>query len=224
MSIWIIVLLVMVLSFIVQQVLQSKFEKYGKIRTYGGLTGAQIAEKMLRDNGIYDVQVTSVPGTLTDHYNPQTKTVNLSAAVYSTNSIAAAAVAAHECGHAVQDAEGYIPLRFRNTLVPVANLGSRFSWLLIIAGLLFSALSLMKLGIFAFCAVVLFQLITLPVEFNASNRAMAALEGGGFMEHEELRQTGKVLKAAALTYVAAALTSILQLARLLLIFNRGNRR
>ena len=210
MSIWIIVLLVMVLSFIVQQVLQSKFEKYGEIRTYGGLTGAQIAEKMLRDNGIYDVQVTSVPGTLTDHYNPQTKTVNLSAAVYSTNSIAAAAVAAHECGHAVQHATGYAPLRLRSALVPVVTFANRTVQWVLLAGVLFLNVfpSLLWLGIILFAMTTLFSLVTLPVEINASTRAVAWLERAGITDWETEAMAKDALKWAAYTYIIAAIGSL----------------
>ena len=210
MSIWIIVLLVMVLSFIVQQVLQSKFEKYGSIRMSGGMTGAQIAEKMLRDNGIYDVKVTSVPGTLTDHYNPQTKTVNLSAEVYSANSIAAAAVAAHECGHAVQHATGYAPLRLRSALVPVVTFANRtVQWVLLAGVLLINILpSLLWLGIILFAMTTLFSLITLPVEVNASIRAVSWLERAGITDWETEAMAKDALKWAAYTYIIAAIGSL----------------
>lgn len=210
MSIWIIVLLVMVLSFIVQQVLQSKFEKYGSIRTSGGMTGAQIAEKMLRDNGIYDVKVTSVPGTLTDHYNPQTKTVNLSAGVYSANSIAAAAVAAHECGHAVQHATGYAPLRLRSALVPVVTFANRtVQWVLLAGVLMINVFpSLLWIGIILFAMTTLFSLITLPVEIDASVRAVSWLERAGITDWETEAMAKDALKWAAYTYIIAAVGSL----------------
>lgn len=210
MSIWIIVLLVMVLSFIVQQVLQNKFQKYGAIRTPGGMTGAQIAQKMLRDNGIYDVQVTSVGGTLTDHYNPQTKTVNLSADVYSKSSIAAAAVAAHECGHAVQHARGYAPLKFRSALVPVVTFANRtVQWVLLAGVLMINIIpSLLWVGIALFAMTTLFSLVTLPVEINASSRAVAWLEQAGVTDWETEEMAKDALKWAAYTYVIAAVGSL----------------
>lgn len=210
MSIWIIVLLVMVLSFIVQQVLQNKFQKYGAIRTPGGMTGAQIAQKMLRDNGIYDVQVTSVGGTLTDHYNPQTKTVNLSADVYSKSSIAAAAVAAHECGHAVQHARGYAPLKFRSALVPVVTFANRtVQWVLLAGVLMINIIpSLLWVGIALFAMTTLFSLVTLPVEINASSRAVAWLEQAGVTDWETEEMARDALKWAAYTYVIAAIGSL----------------
>ena len=172
--------------------------------------------------GIYDVEIRRVSGNLTDHYDPRTKTVNLSDSVYGSTSIAAIGVAAHECGHAMQDAQGYAPLRFRSALVPVANFGAQLSWPLIIIGLLLGGSSLVSLGILLFSLAVLFQLVTLPVEYNASHRAVALLDSIGILQGQEVGQTRKVLNAAALTYVAAAAASILQLFRLLILF--GNRR
>ena len=190
------------------------------------MTGRDVALKMLHDNGIYDVQVTHTPGQLTDHYNPANKTVNLSEGVYESNSIMAAAVAAHECGHAIQHQRNYVPLTLRSAIVPVANIGSTLAWPLILIGLLFNSQmghNLIMIGIIAFSFAVIFQLVTLPVEFNASSRALHFLNDTGMLSHEELRGTRKVLKAAALTYVASAAAAILQLLRLVILFG-GNRR
>ena len=214
-----------VASYAVQSSLKSKFSTYSKTPLSNGMTGAQVAEKMLRDNGINNVKVTQIEGQLTDHYNPATLTVNLSRNVYYGSRVAAAAVAAHECGHAMQDNEGYAPLRFRSALVPVANFGSSLSWPLILLGLVFGGLGspLVEIGILMFSLAVLFQLVTLPVEFNASSRALHFLNDTGMLSHEELRGTRKVLKAAALTYVASAAAAILQLLRLVLLFGGRDR-
>ena len=192
------------------------------VRSRCGITGEEAARQLLRSQGIYDVTIRRVPGNLTDHYDPRTKTVNLSEGVYGSSSIAAIGVAAHECGHAMQDAQDYAPLRFRSALVPVANFGAQLSWPLIIIGLLLGGSSLVSLGILLFSLAVLFQLVTLPVEYNASHRAVALLDSIGILQGQEVGQTRKVLNAAALTYVAAAAASILQLFRLLILF--GNRR
>lgn len=205
---------------------KTTFSKYSKVRSMSGITGAQAAEKILNSQGIYDVRIGRVSGNLTDHYNPSDKTLNLSDSVYSSTSVAAIGVAAHECGHAIQHAKGYAPLNFRTALVPVANFGSSISWILIIIGLFINSRSSMTLiyaGILCFSLAVLFQLVTLPVEFNASSRALAILEQNGTLGSTELGQTKKVLSAAALTYVAAAAASILQLLRLIALFG-GNRR
>lgn len=183
------------------------------------------AERILHREGIYDVTVQHVSGNLTDHYDPRNKTLNLSDTVYGSDSVAAVGVAAHECGHAIQHAKGYAPLQFRSILVPVANFGSSISWFLILAGLFIggnSAQWLINAGIFAFSLAVLFQLVTLPVEFNASGRALKILEADGMLYGEEIKQSRNVLSAAALTYVAAAAASILQLLRLIILF--GGRR
>ena len=187
------------------------------------MTGREAAEKILRANGIYDVTVRHIPGNLTDHYDPRNKTLGLSDATYGSASVAAIGVAAHECGHAVQHATGYAPLKFRGALVPVANFGSAIAWPLILIGLVInsnSALLFIDLGILLFSAAVLFQIVTLPVEFNASNRAVNALEKSGMLYPEEIRQTKAVLGAAALTYVASAASAILQLLRLIIIGGR----
>ena len=204
----------------------STYARYARVGARCGMTGAEAAKRLLNSQGIYDVTVRRVPGKLTDHYDPRNKTVNLSESVYGSTSIAAIGVAAHECGHAMQDAGGYVPLRVRGALVPVANFGAQISWPLILIGLLFSSGSssmLITLGILMFSLSVLFQLVTLPVEFNASSRAVNLLDRTGILAGQEVGQTRQVLSAAALTYVAAAAASILQLFRLLYLFG-GNRR
>jgi Zn-dependent membrane protease YugP len=221
---WIIFIGVMIASWLVQQNLQRKFKKYSAVRNESGLTGQQIAEKMLRDNGIYDVRVTHVSGQLTDHYNPVTKTVNLSQGVYESNSVMAAAVAAHECGHACQHAENYAPIIWRTKLVPITNICSRLWYFVLIIGVVLSSLtigtSLIYVSIAMFLAVILFQLVTLPCEFNASNRALKTLERYSILELAEVPQAKKVLTAAALTYVTSLVVSMLQLLRLLMSVRR----
>ncbi len=201
---------VMVLSFIVQQTLQSRFDKYSKIRNTGGLTGAEVAERMLRENGIYDVQVVSIDGTLTDHYNPQTKMVNLSRNVYYGNSIAAAAVAAHECGHVLQHATGYAPLRMRTALVPVVQFSSMLvQWVLLAGVLLINVFpNLIWLGIALFAMTTLFSIVTLPVEVNASARAVNWLTLNNVADYETRPLAIDALKWAAYTYFIAAIGSI----------------
>ncbi len=204
----------------------SVFRRYSQVRSHAGMTGREAAEKILRANGIYDVRVQHISGNLTDHYDPRNKTLSLSDATYQSASVAAIGVAAHECGHAVQHHVGYAPLKIRGALVPVANFGSMAAWPLIIMGLLINsngAMILINLGILLFSAAVLFQIVTLPVEFNASSRAVQVLENTGMLYPEEIQATKKVLGAAALTYVASAASMILQLLRLLLISGRRNR-
>ena len=210
MGIWTIMIVTMVASLIIQQVLQSKFNKYSKERISNGMTGAQVAEKMLRENGIFDVKVTSTPGMLTDHYNPTTKTVNLSEGVYSSCSVAAAAVAAHECGHAVQHAYGYTPLAMRSALVPVVNLASNLvSWVLLAGVLMIERFPmLIWIGIALFATTTLFSFITLPVEINASKRAIAWLDNAGITDYYTAPKAVDALKWAAYTYVIAALGSL----------------
>ncbi|HJA67169.1 peptidase [Lachnoclostridium sp. An169] len=204
---------------------RSVFGRYSQVRSYSGLTGREAAEQILRRNGIYDVRVVHIPGNLTDHYDPRNRTLGLSDTVYGSSSVAAIGVAAHECGHAVQHAEGYTPLAIRGALVPVANFGSSLAWPLILIGLLINSqvsVLLIDLGIILFSAAVLFQLVTLPVEFNASGRAVKVLESSGMLRGDEVGEVKKVLGAAALTYVAGAASAILQLLRLLII--TGGRR
>ncbi len=219
------VLIGIVLSLIASGRVKSTFAKYSQVRNSRGLTGAQAAEQVLRAAGIYDVRIERINGNLTDHYDPRTKVLRLSDSVYGQTSVAAVGVAAHECGHAIQHAKGYAPLKLRSTLVPIANFGSKLAWPLIIFGLFISGESSMLLinaGIIAFLAAVAFQLVTLPVEFNASNRAIRMIADSGMMYGEEIKGAKKVLSAAALTYVASAATSILQLLRILMI--TGGRR
>ena len=207
---WILVIVVGLVGMLVQFKLKSVFAKYSKVLSPGGLTGAQIAQKMLNDNGIYDVKVTSVQGQLTDHYNPANKTVNLSSDVFQMNSVAAAAVAAHECGHAVQHKVGYGPLRLRSALVPAVNISSKLSMIVIIIGLLIINVfpALFWVGIAMFGMVLLFSLVTLPVEFNASSRALAWLKSSNTLSDTELSQAREALSWAASTYVVAALSSL----------------
>lgn len=220
------VLIGVVLSLIASGRVKSTFSKYANVRNSRGITGAQAAEQVLHRAGIVDVRVERVGGNLTDHYDPRTKVLRLSDSVYGQTSVAAVGVAAHECGHAIQHAKGYAPLKLRSTLVPIANFGSKIAWPLIIFGLFLSGESstlLINIGIIAFLGAVVFQLITLPVEFNASNRAIRMLADSGIMYGEEIRGAKKVLSAAALTYVASAATAILQLLRIL-ILTGGRRR
>ncbi len=208
--IWIIVILVMLVSYIVQATLQSRFNRYSKVPMNGGMTGAEVAQKMLRDNGIYDVKVASVSGTLTDHYNPQTKIVNLSEEVFSGRSIAAAAVAAHECGHALQHAQGYAPLRLRSALVPVVTFANNtVQWVLLLGVLLINVTpSLLWLGIALFAMTTFFSLVTLPVEINASQRAVAWLSGTRITDVTTTPMARDALKWAAYTYIIAAIGSL----------------
>ena len=217
--IWIIMGAVMILSYVIQYMLQKRFDKYSRIATANGLTGADVARKMLSDNGITDVQVTCIPGKLTDHYNPATKTVNLSEAVYSTNSIAAAAVAAHECGHVIQHATGYLPLKMRTALVPAVSFSSNIvSWVLL-AGVIFINIfpALLWIGIALFALTTLFSFITLPVEVNASSRAVAYLDNTGIASYETRPMAQDALKWAAYTYVIAALGSLATLVYYIMI-------
>lgn len=231
------VLPALILSLVSSAMVKSRFAQYNKVATSKGITGAQAAEILMRANGITDVKITHISGQLTDNYNPTNKTLNLSDATYSSTSIAAVGVAAHETGHAIQYKVGYGPLKLRSTLVPVANIGSRFGPVLAIAGLAFGAsnqfseqLSIFQLitniGLVLFGMSVLFYIVTLPVEFNASSRALKILkETGVFTENEEIAGAKRVLTAAAMTYVASALTAIGSFLRLLLITNsRNNRR
>ena len=212
------------ISLFAQFLVNSRFSKYSRVRSRSGMTGAQAAERILQSQGIYDVAIQRVSGKLTDHYDPRNKTLNLSDAVYASTSVAAVGVAAHECGHAIQHARGYAPLSFRSALVPVANIGSQLSWLFIILGIFFGGShTLIMLGILMFSAAVLFQLVTLPVEFNASGRALKLLSETGILQKDEVSDTRKVLSAAALTYVAAATTAVLQLLRLLRLFGGNDR-
>ncbi len=210
MNIWLILILVMLLSMIVQGMLQSRFRKYSKVPVGNGMSGAEVAMKMLNDNGIYDVKVVPTQGMLTDHYNPTTKTVALSEGVYSSRSVAAAAVAAHECGHAVQHAKGYAPLKLRSALVPVVNFASNIvQWILLLGVLLMNVFpGLLWFGIILFAATTLFSFVTLPVEINASQRAVAWLSHAGITDANTQPMAIDALKWAAYTYVIAAIGSL----------------
>lgn len=222
---YVLVLLGVVICMVASAKMNSTFNKYSRIRNHSGMTGRDAAEQILHREGLYDVRIEHISGNLTDHYDPRTKVVRLSDATYNSTSVAALGVAAHECGHAVQHATGYVPLKIRGSLVPVANFGSSIAWPLIILGLFFNGRSsamFINFGILAFSLAVLFQIVTLPVEFNASNRALKILGNSGMLYESEVKDTRKVLTAAALTYVAGAASAILQLLRILLLTN--NRR
>ncbi len=221
------VLIGVILSLIASARVKGTFNKYSQMRNSRGMTGAQAAEQVLHGAGIYDVRIERVAGNLTDHYDPRSKVLRLSDTVYGQTSVAAVGVAAHECGHAIQHAKGYGPLKFRSVLVPVANFGAKIAWPLILVGLLINSESswfIMQAGIIAFSLAVLFQIVTLPVEFNASNRAIRVLADRGMMYGEEIVAAKKVLNAAALTYVASAAASILQLLRLIILTGGRRRR
>lgn len=220
---YLLVLIGALLSILASARVNSTFHKYAGVRSMTGLTGAQAAQKILQYHGIYDVQIRHVSGELTDHYDPRNKTLNLSDATYAKTSVAAVGVAAHECGHALQHKENYGPLALRSALVPAANIGSKLGIPLILLGIILSYNQvLIQIGIWVFFLAVLFQIVTLPVEFNASSRAVAALDQFGILAGQEVSDCRKVLRAAALTYVAAAASAILQLLRLILLFG-GNR-
>lgn len=223
---YILVVIGAVICMIASARVKGTFNKYSQLRSMSGMNGAQVAQRVLQAAGIYDVQVRHVSGSLTDHYDPRTKTVNLSDPVYNATSVAALGVAAHECGHAIQHAKSYAPLSIRSALVPIANFGSMLAWPVILIGLFFNTRSsglIIDIGILLFSAAVLFQLVTLPVEFDASRRALVMLRTQCILSDDELKYTRKVLKSAALTYVASAAAAILQLLRIILITN-GRRR
>jgi hypothetical protein len=204
--------------------LKRTFATYRNIPSMSGMTGAQAAQRILHMAGVYDVQVVPIQGELTDHYDPRTKKVCLSQPIYNKTSLAAVGVAAHECGHAIQHNTNYAPLSVRSAIVPVANLGSQLSWPLFLIGLIFSVRPLLLIGILLFSAAVLFQLVTLPVEFNASARALKLLEADNILAQQEVPGARKVLFAAALTYVAALASSVLQLLRLVILAGGGRKR
>ena len=203
--------------------LNSVYGKYRKVRSASGMTGAEAAQRILRAAGISDVSIGMVNGSLSDHYDPISKRVNLSREIYEGTSLASVGVAAHECGHAIQHATNYLPLNFRSMIVPIANIGSSLSWPLFLVGLIFSIGPLLTVGILLFAMAVLFQLVTLPVEFNASKRALHMLGSTGILGEQEKKGAKAVLQAAALTYVAALMASILQLLRLVALSRRRRR-
>lgn len=222
---YILVIIGAVICLLASARVKSTFRKYNRVRSMSGMTGAQAAERILQAAGIYDVSVQHVSGELTDHYDPRNKVLRLSDSTYASPSVAAVGVAAHECGHAIQHQKSYAPLSIRSAIVPVANFGSAIAWPLIIIGMFITSNTgtlLINIGILCFSLAVLFQLVTLPVEFNASSRAIRILGDTGILDSQELKSTRKVLGAAALTYVAGAAAAILQLLRLLLLFGGRN--
>ena len=198
------------------------FRKYSRYGSKRGITGAQAAQQILNDAGIYDVQIRHISGDLTDNYNPGNKTLNLSDSVYGSTSIAAVGVAAHECGHAIQHNVGYIPIKIRGAIVPVVNLGSKLSWPVIIMGVILGSFNMLNIGILLFALTLVFQIVTLPVEFNASSRALKILDKSGMLYKDEVRGAKRVLTAAAMTYITATVSTLLQLLRLVLLFGRRN--
>ena len=219
---YILIIIGVIITLAASSKMNSAFRRYSKVRSHSGLTGAQAATKILNYAGIYDVVVERVSGNLTDHYDPRSKVLRLSDATYNATSVAAIGVAAHECGHAMQDKEAYAPLKLRGSLVPVANIGSNLSWVFIILGIVMGAnQTLLNIGILLFSLAVIFQLVTLPVEFNASSRALRVLKVSAMMYDDEVEDTRKGLSAAALTYVASAAAAILSLLRLVILFGGG---
>ena len=214
---YILVVIGMIICLLASARVKSTYAKFDKVRSHVGITAAEAAERILHGAGIYDVEIRHISGDLTDNYDPRSRVLNLSDATFRSTSVAAIGVAAHECGHAIQHAVNYAPLNIRSAIVPVANLGSSLSWPIFLAGLIFSMRSLLMLGIVLFSLAVLFQLVTLPVEFNASSRALRLLESTGILSTEENLGARRVLTAAALTYVAALASSILQLLRLIIL-------
>lgn len=210
------------ITLLAQIYVNSSYSKYRKIKNAIGLTGKEAARMMLDRNGLNYVKVRAISGKLSDHYDPRSKTVNLSNDIYNGTSIASISVACHECGHAMQDKDNYVFMRFRASLVPIVNLSSKIGYFAILLGIIFSALDLIWIGIFAELAILLFQVITLPVEFNASRRALKEISAIGFLANNEISGSKKMLRAAALTYVASVMATLLEVFRLLLIvFNRG---
>lgn len=220
----VLVLPAIIFALIAQSRVNSTFKKFSTTAVSRGLTGAEVASRMLSAFGITDVRIENVSGSLTDHFDPKAKVIRLSDSVYNSRSVAAAGVAAHECGHAMQYAEGYGPIKLRNAIIPVCQIGSTLSTPMIILGFIFSWQPIVDIGILFFALATVFQLITLPVEFNASRRALATLTSAGILSENEKNSAKKVLSAAAMTYVAALAVSLVQLLRLILIFGGGRRR
>lgn len=221
---YILIIVGVVLCAIASVRVNSTYKKYSRVLSRRGFTGEQVARKILDSAGLYNVRIEHINGNLTDHYDPRDKVLRLSGSVHSSTSVAAIGVAAHECGHAIQDATDYVPIRVRNAIVPVVNIGANLSWPLIIAGLIFSWNPLIRLGIFVFSFAVIFQLVTLPVELDASHRALTILGDSGYLYPDELKGSRRVLTAAAMTYVTALISVFLQLLRLILLFGDRGRR
>lgn len=220
---YILVLIAFMLSMFASFGVQATFSKYQKVNSRRGMTGMDAARQILDANGLYSVRIEHIQGNLNDHFDPRDRVIRLSDATYQSTSVAAIGVAAHEAGHAIQHAKGYTPIKVRNAILPVVNIGSSLSMPLFFIGLILGMTPLAMAGVFLFSGVLLFQLVTLPVEFNASRRALAILKTSSMLDAEEVKNAGKVLKAAAMTYVAAVLSSALQLLRLLLLVNRRRR-
>lgn len=220
---YILVLIAFMLSMFASFGVQATFSKYQKVNSRRGMTGMDAARQILDANGLYSVRIEHIQGNLNDHFDPRDRVIRLSDATYQSTSVAAIGVAAHEAGHAIQHAKGYAPIKVRNAILPVVNIGSSLSMPLFFIGLILGMTPLAMAGVFLFSGVLLFQLVTLPVEFNASRRALAILKTSSMLDAEEVKNAGKVLKAAAMTYVAAVLSSALQLLRLLLLVNRRRR-
>ena len=217
---WILIVPAMIFAMWAQMRVSSTFNRYSKVGSARGLSAAQVCRQILDENGLFAVRVERVSGNLTDHYDPRSNVIRLSDSVYNSTSVAAIGVAAHEAGHAVQYSVGYVPIKIRNSIIPVSKLGSTLSMPILLVGLLFNSGVLVEIGILLFSTMALFQLVTLPVEFNASGRALRTLGDYHILDDEETRMAGKVLKAAALTYVAALLSSVAQLLRLILLYGR----
>ena len=222
-STYILIIIAFLLSMAASFGVKSTFSRYSGVNNMRGMTGRDAARQILDRNGLYSVSIEHVAGELTDHFDPRANVIRLSDATYNSTSVAAIGVAAHEAGHAVQHAVGYVPIKVRNAFLPVANIGSGISMPLFIIGLILNMYQLALTGVIMFSAVLLFQILTLPVEFNASRRALAVLSSSGILSDTEVKQAGKVLKAAAMTYVAAVAATALQLLRLLLIVNNRRR-
>lgn len=220
---WWLIIVGIAISLIASGNVSATYRKYSKIHNAEGMTASDAASLILKDAGIYEVRIEHIEGELTDHYDPKNRVVRLSDNVYNSTSVAAIGVAAHECGHVIQHYRGYIPIRIRNAIAPVVSLGSGISWPLILIGALFGLTNLVNIGIVLFSLVLLFQIVTLPVEFNASKRAISILQDSGILMGQEVKNAKKVLNAAALTYVAGAVTTALQVLRLFLLFGRRRR-
>ena len=220
---YVLVIIGAVICMIASANVSGTYKKYNRVRNSRNMTGAQVAAQILQEAGLSHIRIEHISGDLTDHYDPSAKVLRLSDSVYGSTSIAAAGVAAHECGHAIQDKVNYVPIRLRNAIVPVVNLGSKLSWPVIILGLILGRAGLLQIGILLFGLTLLFQVVTLPVEFNASGRAVKVL-AASYLPEDEVRGVKAVLSAAALTYVAAALQAVLQLLRLILISGNSRRR
>lgn len=220
---WWLIIVGMLLSLAASGNVSATYKKYSKIENARGMTASEVAERILKGAGISDVRIERIEGELTDHYDPKNKVVRLSEGVYYSTSVAAIGVAAHECGHVLQHYNGYLPIRVRNAIVPVVNFGSNLSWPLILLGVLFGLTRLVDIGIILFTLVLLFQIVTLPVEFNASKRAIGVIRDTGILYGDEITGAKKVLNAAALTYVAGVIATALQVLRLFLLFGRRRR-